>query len=381
MSFWSDPIGSTVGTVNTVGRDISNVVSGVGQIGQAIINNPLPIIETLAITAALGPGGALAIPGLSAAQIAAITGAAVSAANGGNPQQIATAAATAGVGAEVTQVVAPEVGPTPIQGAATGSVNPIASAAGGAAGSATQAALTGQDVGKAALKGGLTGGAAAAGAQEVSSVLSPGSMAGTGLKATPDLSGDLNAPFTVQTPGGSVRGENLATGVNVLGQPMIPTEGGLGLVGDPNVILPASLSQYATAPANYRAGADGSLVPQYQAGANTITPGGFTQYNLEGESQPASVVTAEPQITPGLSPEAQSALQSVFGFGIGTALAPKPTGPRYGGTGVTTATTTGATSGTTGGAPGGTELDPSTGKAPQLVWGDKYSSLKEGLNV
>jgi hypothetical protein len=33
-----------------------------------------------------------------------------------------------------------------------------------------------------------------------------------------------------------------------------------------------------------------------------------------------------------------------------------------------------------GGGPG-TELDPSTGKKPQLVWGDKYASLKEGLNA
>ena len=45
------------------------------------------------------------------------------------------------------------------------------------------------------------------------------------------------------------------------------------------------------------------------------------------------------------------------------------------------AATTGTTSGTTGGEPGGTELDPSTGKAPEQVWGDKYSSLKEGLNI
>ena len=40
---------------------------------------------------------------------------------------------------------------------------------------------------------------------------------------------------------------------------------------------------------------------------------------------------------------------------------------------------TGQTQGLSGGA--GVELDPSTGKKPQLVWGDRYASLKEGLNA
>ena len=77
----------------------------------------------------------------------------------------------------------------------------------------------------------------------------------------------------------------------------------------------------------------------------------------------------------------QDALQSVFGFAIGTALAPKSTGLGGLGAATTGGGTTGTTSSTTGGAPGGTELDPSTGKAPEKVWGEKYSSLKEGLNV
>jgi hypothetical protein len=360
------------------------LLTGAEQVGQAIINNPLPVIETIAITAALGPGGALAIPGLSAAQIAAITGAAVSAANGGNPQQIATAAATAGVGAEVTQLVAPEVGPTPIQGAAAGSVNPLAQAAGGAAAGATQAALTGQkDIGKAALTGGAVSGLASAGAQEVSSALSPGPMSGTSFKAVPSLT-DYQGPLNVSTPGGSVEGFNLASTVNQLGQPMITTGGGLGLVGDPNLVLPQSLAQYATAPSAMRLDEQGQLVPRYQAGADVITPGGMVSYNLPGEEIPAETISSTPQTTPGLSPSAQSALQTVFGYGLDLALAPKPTrggGGVGGAPAAATGTTTGTTSATTGGAPGGTELDPSTGKAPQQVWGDKYASLKEGLGA
>jgi hypothetical protein len=345
--------------VQKVEQGGQKLLTGVEQVGQAIINNPLPVIETLAIVAVLPE----ALPGLTLAQQAAISAAAVSAANGGNPQQIATAAATAGVGAEVTQLVAPEVGPTPISGAAAGSVNPLAQAAGGAAAGATQAALTGQDIGKAALTGGAVSGLASTGAQEVSSALSSpyGTPGQSNIKTELTPEGLLTAPSSSQI------------GLN------IPTGGGLGIVGDPNVVLPSSLAQYATAPSSMRAGPDGTLIPAQQYGPDLLTPGGMEQYNLPQETN-----TPAPQVTPGLSPSTQSALQTVFGYGLDLALAPKPTrggGGVGGAPAAATGTTTGTTSATTGGAPGGTELDPSTGKAPQQVWGDKYASLKEGLGA
>jgi hypothetical protein len=163
---------------------------------------------------------------------------------------------------------------------------------------------------------------------------------------------------------------------------MIPTDGGLGIVGDPNAILPASLSEYATPSSQMRLSEDGTLIPAYESGASTITPGGLAQYNLSGEETPAETVTSEPQTIPGLSKEAQDALQSVLGFGLNALFSPKATG--LGGVNASTTgspASTGTTSSTTGGAPGGTELDPSTGKAPESVWGDKYTSLKEGLNL
>jgi len=311
--------------VNTISRDVTDVAN-------AVIKNPLPIIETLAVTSVLGPGGALA-SGLTATQAAAVGAAAVTAANGGNVQQIATSAASAGVGSEVTQLVAPSV--TPVEGAATGSTSPVASAAGGAAGGATQAALTGQNILKGAATGGAVSGGAALGAQEVSAATSPGTMSGTGL--------------------------TLSTDPNVS--------------GEPGLKAPSSFSSSET----LTPGAPQEPGIQYTLANPTVTPGGvdygFTQ------ATPQDTLTSAPQTTPGLTKAQQDALQSVFGFGISTALAPKSTG--IGGLGVATTGggSTGTTSSTTGGSPGGTELDPSTGKSPELAWGDKYSSLKEGLNL
>jgi hypothetical protein len=175
-------------------------------------------------------------------------------------------------------------------------------------------------------------------------------------------------------------GTGAGSKLNVLGQAMIPTDGGLGIVGNPNSILPSSLSQYATGPTAVRESSTGELIPAYQAGTDFVTPSGWESYNLPGEETPAETVS-NPTVS-GLSKAQQDALQNVLGFGLSTLLSNKATGSGVLGTSATgSGITTGESAGTSGGAPGGTELDPSTGKAPQLVWGDKYSSLKEGLNL
>jgi len=330
---------------------------------------------------------------------------------------------------------------TPVPGAAAGSLSPVVSAVSQGLASGADAALTGQNVAQAIEKGAAIGGISSAAAQGVSSVNSPGAMAGTGLGGAPNVTQPTDttppAPTVVNpmtetpvsygpnstslttplistaptelanynllqqpaemTPGGEVLppstynvanpltgGDstqgNLVSRLNSSGEPMIPTEGGLGIIGDPNVVLPASFAAYATYPSQMRAGSDGTLIPAYQNAADTITPGGLSQYNLSGS--PQETVTAEPQTTPGLSLDAQNALQSIFGYGLGL-IGPKGSGLGAIGTNATgtSAGTTGTTSSTTGGSPGGTELDPSTGKAPELAWGDKYTSLKEGLNL
>jgi len=63
--FWSDPLGTTA---KALGSAVENVVK-----------NPLPVIETIALTYALGPAGL----GYSTATSAAVSSAAVTAANGG----------------------------------------------------------------------------------------------------------------------------------------------------------------------------------------------------------------------------------------------------------------------------------------------------------
>ena len=84
-------MGGSSNPISDLNHAVNKAVNQVGDVGQAIINNPLPIIETIAVTAVLGPGGA----GLTSTQAAAVGAAAVTAANGGNVKQIATAAASA----------------------------------------------------------------------------------------------------------------------------------------------------------------------------------------------------------------------------------------------------------------------------------------------
>jgi hypothetical protein len=134
-------------------------------------------------------------------------------------------------------------------------------------------------------------------------------------------------------------------------------------------------------------GGEGATIPttssegiNYPLSQNVFSPGGvdygFTQ------ATPENVLTSEPETSPGLTAQQQKELQSVLGTGLNALLSNKATGSGTLGTSATgSGITTGESAGTSGGSPGGTELDPSTGKAPQLVWGDQYSSLKEGLNL
>ena len=85
--------------VDSVGGFFGDALDTVGDVVGNILENPLPVIETIALTVALGPEG-LAL-GLEASTTAAIAGAAVSAMNGGNIQDIAIAAGTAYLGSEV----------------------------------------------------------------------------------------------------------------------------------------------------------------------------------------------------------------------------------------------------------------------------------------
>jgi hypothetical protein len=271
--------GATKKATNTVEKALDTVGTTVSNVAK----NPLPVVETIALTIATGD------PTIAAA--------AVSALNGGNPKQIATAAIAASVGAKVGG----EASNAATSAGASSAVSQIASSAAGASSAAvTKALASGQNLGQALTAGltsGVIGGVAAAGTEGIKSAVGT-PVAGTGLKATQGQGTQLFAP------------DQGVTGLTS----NVPTTGGQGLYGDPNAILPSSLSQYGTAPSQQKAGTSGSLVPRtesFTGGTETVKTG--------------------PVMTDTLSPESSSALRTALGLGISGAFAPSQTTPTGGG--------------------------------------------------
>jgi len=147
--------------VNSVGTKLGNVVNTVAQdvntIVTTAIENPLPIIETIAVTAALGPEGLDLATTIGAPATAAVSSAAVAAANGANVDQIATAALSSGAGSYISGATA-----TSVAGAQP-DVNQqaLANIAGSAAGSGAATAIKGGSI--ADILNNIASGAAAAG--------------------------------------------------------------------------------------------------------------------------------------------------------------------------------------------------------------------------
>jgi len=265
---------------------------------------------------------------------------------------------------------------TPVPGAAAGSLSPVVSAVSQGLSSGISAELTGKNVAQAIEKGAAIGGISSAAAQEASALTSSGTTKSTGLSYQ-TVTDPTTGAQTEYFPGLGGMSK-----VNVSGDPMIPAGTGVGLIGSRSEAFPNFNPAYTTPDTTpMTIGPDGSLIPAYQSAESAILPPELQQYLPVGSETPAEQVVTE-TITPGLSKAAQDALQTTFGFGLGL-IGPKSQ-PSFGvpaDTGASTAAKTGSTSSTTGGGPGGTELDPSTGKAPQQVWGEDYKSLKEGLNV
>lgn len=96
MSFITDPLGDLVGGAMDL---VGDALETVGNVVEGVLNNPLQIIETVALTAALGPGG-LALAATEAGAYA-IANAAVTAMNGGDIGKIAIAAASSYAGGQI----------------------------------------------------------------------------------------------------------------------------------------------------------------------------------------------------------------------------------------------------------------------------------------
>ena len=287
-----------------------------------------------------------------------VAGAVKTAAQGGNASQIlenATAGAAGSLSASTAQ--------------ALGAGQPVATAIGGAVGGATEAggnslsALSGLASGyssgtaaedAAAQKSAARADAKAANAQSdfrTSEILAQNqgtSPTDTGTTALPPASATTNVPSDLNP-------------VTVTA-PRLPTD--LGVIDlsatSPNQNLPNTQLQPVT------------IKAQKDLGVTQLP-----DVLITGSRQSDSGIVSTTTQTPGGSVE-EPYNPGLFIYGN----APKALNTNLGSLPISnSAATTGTTSGTTGGEPGGTELDPSTGKAPEQVWGDKYSSLKEGLNI
>jgi len=295
-----------------------------------------------------------------------VAGAVKTAAQGGNPSQIlenATAGAAGSLSASTAQ--------------ALGAGQPVATAVGGAVGGATEAggnaisALSGLASGyssgtsaeeAAAQKAAARADTRAANAESdfrVSEILAQ-NQAAQGIPPTD--TGTTALPSTPTTPGSpadlnavTVTAPRLPADLGVTNLPATP----------PNQNLPSTQLQPVTIKAQKDLGV-------------TELPDVLGNVDISASRQPDTGIVPTTTQTPGGSVE-EPYNPGLFIYGN----APKSLNTNLGSLPIsgTSAATTGTTSSTTGGEPGGTELDPSTGKEPQLVWGDKYSSLKEGLNI
>ena len=140
----------------------NNVIQPVSRTVENIVHNPLPVIETVALTAALGPAGL----GLTSAAVAApVAAATVSAMNGGSVANIAKAAISGYVGAQVASAAPSAINSLVTSDNPLGSLfvdNPqnitiASSALGASAQGTTNALLKGQPLGQALQSGVMAG--------------------------------------------------------------------------------------------------------------------------------------------------------------------------------------------------------------------------------
>ena len=355
---------------NWVGSKVEQAGNFVSSTIENIINNPLPVIETIALAYVIGPE-ALNL-GLSSGSSAAVSSAAISAANGGDMNQIATAAVAGYAGGTAGESA--QAGATSA-GASIETAKIAASAAGASTATVVSAVASGQPLDK-ALEAGLTSGALAAGTtgviEEAKSALAPPET-GAGIKAVPGQGTQLLGDQT------SVSGLGLTE--------KVPTGGGQGLTVDPNIILPSSLAQYGTNTGKVRGTDTGGLQPAYTSAADTLTPSSFDP-TITGTSTSAAynepkTVTQTPE--PVISKTTESLARPVISSGLSElfGLGPKvPGAPAAGGTsGIAQGATTGTTTGLTGERGAGEIESKETGKARQNVWNEASLRLKDALGV
>jgi hypothetical protein len=337
------------GVVKAVGK----AVSYVGNVVENVVENPLPVIETIALSA-------IGVPPPVAAAV-------VSAANGGDIKQIATAYIAVSVGSEAASAAG--AGATSA-GVSAETAKIVSSAAGASTATVTSALASGQPLDK-ALEAGLTSGALAGGTTGVieagKTALAPPET-GAGIKAVPGQGTQLLGDQT------SVSGLGLTE--------KVPTGGGQGLTVDPATVL--YTSQFAPSTGKVRGTEEGGLQPAYKSASDYLTPPSFdTSVAPSTTYQEPKTVTQTPEpviskTTESLArPVISSGLSELFGLGPKVPGAPSAGGSAPVAQGATTGTTTGLTS-----ARGEGEIESKeSGKARQNVWNEASLRLKDALGV
>jgi hypothetical protein len=246
--------------VSDVGNAINTAVKDVGTIVTTALKNPIPIIETVAVTFALGPEGLALSETIGATGTAAVSSAAVAAANGAPVDKIALAAATAATGTYVSGEVSGSVA-----GATKDAT--LANIAGSAAGSGAATLIAGgnanqliQNIGAGALGAGTSAAASTLGLSPTTSSALGGFVGGstqaggTTLSGLASAAGRLASTYTPTQSGQVAKTEvpivDLTQGTQVAGP------GGY----DPRGFQPGTITQTATGLFTTYTASDGTIV-------------------------------------------------------------------------------------------------------------------------
>lgn len=337
---------------NWVGDKAEQAISFVGETAKAIIEDPLPVIATVALTAVGVPPP--------------IASAAVTAARGGSMEDIVISAGATYVGGEVGKAAG--AGATSAGASAT-TAKIAASAAGASTATVTQQLAQGKSF-EEALNAGLTSGAlsgATTGVIEAGKYALAPPETGQGIKAVPGQGTQLLGDQT------SVSGLGLTE--------KVPTGGGQGLTVDPSTALYSS--QFAPSTGKVRGTEEGGLQPAYTSAADTLTPPSFDKTLAPDVGYKESKTVTEKQ-EPVISKTTESAVRPLVSgalselFGLGPKV---PGAPSAGGVSYAPSTTTGITTGLAGERGAGEIEGKETGKERKNVWNEASLRLKDALGV
>lgn len=333
----------------------------VGETVQAIAEDPLPFIATVALTSVGVP------PYLASA--------AVTAARGGSMEDIVIAAGATYVGVAAGEAA----GASAANAGASATTAKIAASAAGASSATVTASLASGKSFDESLQSGLTAGAlsgATTGVIEYGKEALAPPETGQGIKAVPGKSSQLSKDSGFGEPGitePSLLGDQTkVSGTGLTDK--VPTGGGQGLTVDTSAALPSSLRRYNTDSGTVRGTEEGGLQPAYTSAGDSSGIAPSTQYQeprtVTEVPEPAISKTTEQLARPIVS----SALSELFGLG------PKyPGAPSAGdSSGVAqTATTVGLTA-----AGGAGEIESKeSGKKRSTVWNEESLRLKDALGV